>query len=152
MFENDYIMRMILMLSRALRKSLFREYDSYDTEIKDIEGKVAEALGLDPGLMFKLESESLVSLLQLGNVDPKLAIFAVRSIYYESDLLEDNGELELAELRRRQADAIAGAYGIEVTLADASPQAMEEFLKEQEALEAGDDPYWMEGADEEEKL
>ena len=132
MFENDYLMRMILQLARVLRKSLIREYPSPDVEIRDIEGKVAEALDLDPRLMFKLEPESLVSLLQLGNVDPVLAIYAVRSIYYESDLLEANGELERAELRRRQADAIAEAYDIEVTLTDATPEAMEEFLDKQE--------------------
>ncbi len=132
MFENDYIMRMILQLTRVLRRSLIREYPSPETEIRDIEGKVAEALDLDPRLMFKLEPESLVSLLQLGNVDPALAVYAVRSIYYESDLLEENGELEKAELRRQQADAIARAYDLDVTLADAAPEAMEEFLSEQE--------------------
>jgi len=131
-FENDYLMRMILQLARVLRRSLIREYPTPDVEIRDIESKVAEALDLDPRLMFKLEPESLVSLLQLGNVDPVLAIYAVRSIYYESDILEANGELEKAELRRRQADAIAEAYDIEVTLADASPEAMEQFLNEQE--------------------
>lgn len=130
MFENDYIMRMILQLSRVLRRSLIKEYPSPESEIQDIEGKVAEALDLDPRLMFKLEPESLVSLLQLGNVDPVLAVYAVRSIYYESDLLEDKGDLEKAELRRAQADAIAQAYGIEVTLADGSAEAMEEFLDE----------------------
>jgi len=132
MFENDYLMRMILQLARVLRRSLIKEYPSSDVEIRDIEGRVAEALDLDPRLMFKLEPESLVSLLQLGNVDPVLAIFAVRSIYYESDLLEANGDLERAELRRQQADAIARAYDIDVTLEDANPEAMEEFLNAQE--------------------
>ncbi|MCL2528747.1 MAG: hypothetical protein FWE41_00170 [Coriobacteriia bacterium] len=145
MFENDYIMRMIMQLTRALRKSLFREYSNPDIEIRDIEGRVAEALDLDPRLMFKLEPDSLVSLLQLGSVDPVLAVFAVRSIYYESDLLEANGELEKADLRRRQADAIAEAYNIEVTLADGSAEAMEEFLNEQEL----EDEYWLETEDEE---
>ncbi|MDR1358287.1 MAG: hypothetical protein LBJ48_02880 [Coriobacteriales bacterium] len=135
MFENDYIMRMILQLVRVLRRSLTKEYPSTETEITDIEGKVAEALDLDPRLMFKLEPESLVQLLQLGNLDPVLAVYAVRSIYYESDLLEDSGDLEKAELRRQQADAIARAYGVEVTLADATPEAMEDFLDEQETEE-----------------
>ncbi len=135
MFENDYIMRMILQLARVLRRSLTRQYPSAEMEIQDIEGKVAEALDLDPRLMFKLDPESLVSILQLGNVDPVLAVYAVRSIYYESDLLEESGNLELAELRRQQADAIAEAYNIGVTLADATPEAMQEFLNEQEAEE-----------------
>ncbi|MDR2036221.1 MAG: hypothetical protein LBP91_06095 [Coriobacteriales bacterium] len=135
MFENDYLMRMILQLARVLRRSLIKEYPTVNMEIRDIEGRVAEALDLDPRLMFKLEPESLVSLLQLGNVDPVLAIYAVRSIYYESDLLEANGNLEQAELRRRQGDAIAEAYDIEVTLADASPEAMREFLDEQDSTE-----------------
>lgn len=132
MFENDYIMRMILQLTRALQRSLIKEYPTPEEEIRDIEGKVAEALELDPRLMFKLEPESLVTMLQLGNVDPVLAVYAVRSIYYVSDLLEESGELEKAELRRNQADAIACAYDIEVTLADGSPEALQEFLDEQE--------------------
>ncbi|MDR1088683.1 MAG: hypothetical protein LBL23_05380 [Coriobacteriales bacterium] len=136
MFENDYIMRMILQLVRVLRRSLTKEYPTRETEIHDIEGKVAEALDLDPRLMFKLEPESLVQLLQLGNLDPVLAVYAVRSIYYESDLLEEGGDCEKAELRRQQADAIAKAYGVEVTLADASVEAMEDFLDEQEVEEA----------------
>lgn len=132
MFENDYIMRMILQLTRALRRSLERQYSTPESEIADIEGKVAEALELDSRLMFKLEPESLVSLLQLGNVEPRLAIFAVRSIYYESDLLEEQGNLETAELRRQQGDAIAAAYGIDVTPLDGSPEALQEFLDQQE--------------------
>lgn len=132
MFENDYIMRMILQLTRALQRSLLKGYPSPESEINDIEGRVGEALGIDPRLMFKLNPESMVSLLQLGDINPALAVFAVRSIYYESDLLEENGELEKAELRRQQADAIARAYDIEVTLADGSPEAMKEFLDEQE--------------------
>lgn len=132
MFENDYIMRMILQLVRALRRSLVREYPTPAEEISDIEGKVAEALDLDPRLMFKLEPASLVSLLQVGNLDPKLAVYAVRSIYYESDLLEESGDIETAELRRAQADAIAEAYDLGVTLVDGSPESMEEFLDEQE--------------------
>ncbi len=132
MFENDYIMRMIMQLTRVLRRSLIKQYPTPEEEIRDIENKVGEALELDPRLMFKLEPESLVSLMQLGDVNPQLAVYAIRSIYYESDLLEEQGKLETAELRRNQADAIARAYGIEVTLADASPEALEEFLDEQE--------------------
>lgn len=129
---------MILQLTRALRRSITRSDPSSESEIGNIEGKVAEALDLDPRLMFSLEPESLVSILQLGNVDPNLAIFAVRSIYYVSDLFEENEDLEKAELRRRQADAIAQAYGIEVSLADASPEAMSAFLDEQELDEEFD--------------
>lgn len=132
MFENDYIMRMILQLTQALRRSLTKNYPSPGSEIDDIEAKVAMALELDPRLMFKLEPESLVQMLQLGNVDPQLAVYAVRSIYYESDLLEEQGDERTAELRRNQADAIAEAYGIGVTLADGSPEALEAFLEEQE--------------------
>ena len=141
MFENDYIMRMILQLARVLRRSIIREYPSPEAEVKDIEGKVAEALDLDPRLMFKLDPASLVSLLQLGNVDPVLAVYAVRSIYYESDLLEEKGDLETAELRRQQADAIAEAYDLGVTLADGSPEAIEAFLDEQEQGDDEEQPH-----------
>jgi hypothetical protein len=132
MFENDYIMRMILQLTRALRRSLTREHPTPLDEIKDIEGKVAEAVDMDPNLMYRLEPNSLVSVLQLGSIHPALAVYVVRSLYYVSDLHETQGDLSTAELRREQGDAIAAAYGIPVTLADATPEALEEFLSTEE--------------------
>ena len=134
MFENDYVMRMILQLVRVLRRSLNRQFPDRASELEDIEGSVAEAVDLDPRLMFSLTPESLVSVLELGNFDAQLAGYVVRSIYYESDLLEADGQLAKAELRRQQADAIAKRFGLEVEPADSGPAALAQFLDEQAAL------------------
>ena len=131
MFENDYVMRMILQLVRVLRRSLARQFPNRATELEDIEGSVAESVALDPRLMFSLTPESLVSLLELGNFDAQLAGYVVRSIYYESDLLEADGQLSKAELRREQADAIAVRFGLEVKPTDCAPEALEQFLADQ---------------------
>jgi hypothetical protein len=136
MFENDYIMRMILQLTRALRKSLNRQYPSPAEEAQDIEGKIAEAVDLDPRLMFSLEPESLVSVLQLGSFDAKLAGYVVHSMYYEADILEKDGQTQKAALRIKQADAIAHTYGLEIAAADDESAALEQFLDEIEANES----------------
>ncbi|MDR2673284.1 MAG: hypothetical protein LBC35_08470 [Coriobacteriales bacterium] len=139
MFENDYIMRMILQLTRALRKSLNRQFPTRESELDDIEGRVAEAAGLDPRLMFKLEPESLVSVLELGNFDAALAGYVVRSLYYEASLLEEDGQLARADLRYRQGDAIADRFGIPVTKVDLTPATLEEFLDEHEESDRQDE-------------
>jgi hypothetical protein len=137
MFESDYIMRMILQLVRVLRRSLARQFPSREAEIKDIEGSIAEAVDLDPRLMFTLSPESLVSVLELGNFDTQLAGYVVRSIYYESDLLERDGQAAKAQLRRQQADAIAARFGVQVEPADLGPAGLENFLAEQESDQQG---------------
>jgi hypothetical protein len=135
-FENDYIMRMILQLVRVLRRSLTRQYPSFKDEISDIEGSVAEAVDMDPRLMFSLAPESLVSVLQLGNFDAKLGGYVVRSIFYEADLLDKDGQTEKAKLRREQAEAINAAFCENITAADLTPAALEEYLDENSPEEA----------------
>jgi hypothetical protein len=136
-FENDYIMRMILQLVRVLRRSLARQFPTRRAELEEIEGAVAEAVDLDPRLMFALEPQSLVEVLELGNFDPQLAAWVVRSLYYESDLLENDGQLTKADLRRRQADAIATRFDLRITVAEQGGETLAEFL-DQQAGEAKD--------------
>jgi hypothetical protein len=135
MFENDYIMKMVMQLSRILKRSLARQYPTFKDEINDIEGSVAEAVELDPRLMFTLAPESLVSVLQLGNFDAKLSGYVVRSIFYEADLLENDGQVQKAKLRREQAEAINSAFGDRLEAASLTPAALEEFLAQNEDAE-----------------
>jgi hypothetical protein len=69
--------------------------------------------------------------------------YVLRSLYLEADILDEAGHTQRADLRRSQADAIAQAYGFDVTPADASPEALEKFLAQQgvddgDAGDAGD--------------
>jgi len=128
MFENDYIMRMILQLVSVIQRSLLLRDLSPEVEAKDIEDAVGNAIDIDARLFFSLAPESMVSMLQLGSFDEQLSGYVLRSMYYEADILEKAGDIQRASLRRSQADAIAKAYGADVTPADATPAALEAFF------------------------
>jgi outer membrane protein TolC len=130
MFQNDYIMRMILQLVEAIRRSLQQGYASRDEEIESIEHALGDAMDLDPSLALNLEPASLVSVLDLGNFDDQLGGYVTRSLYYQADLLDAEGKTQRASLRRAQADAIAARYNIEITRESVSPEELEAFFAE----------------------
>ena len=131
MFENDYLMRIILQFVAALQRALREQGVRPEVKAADLEQLVGEAVSIDARLLFSLAPESLVSMLQLGDFDEGLAGYVLRSIYLGADLLDEAGMPERANLRRAQADAIAKAYGYDVSPADAAPEALEEYLRAQ---------------------
>lgn len=138
MFENDYIMRMFLQLSEAIRRSLNKEYQSSEDELRDIERAIGDAVDLDANVLLSLTPESVVSLLQLGNFDPELGGYIVRALFYEADLFEQQDQFGHADLRRSQAKAIAETYGIDVSIADATPEMLEEYFAQLDNAQLGD--------------
>ena len=132
MFENDYLMRMFLQLGYILRKSWLGRFDDSFEELEEIEHAIGDAVDMDHKLMFSLTPESVVSMLQIGSFDPELGGYIVRALFYEADLLDKLGRLGTADLRRAQAKAIAEAYSIDVSIADASPEALEEYFNQLE--------------------
>jgi hypothetical protein len=132
MFLNDYLMRMILQFSVALRKALYERDLTPAEKAEGLEQAVGDAVNVDPRLLFSMDPESMVSLLQLGDFDEEIGGYVLRSIYLEADILDETGQTQRADLRRSQADAIARAYGFDVTSADVTPEALEEFLAQQE--------------------
>jgi hypothetical protein len=130
MFLNDYLMRMIMQFVVALQRAL-RDHNLSAAEKADsLEQAVGDAVGIDPQMLFSMDPDSMVSLLQLGDFDENLGGYVVRSMYFEADILEEAGYTQSADLRRSQADAIVRTYGLAVTPADATPAALEEFLQQ----------------------
>ena len=135
MFENDYLMRMILKLVEAMRRSLEKRYGSFAEEQEEIERAIGDAVDMDPQLLLSLTPESVVSMLQLGSFDAKLGAYVVRALFYEADLFEEQGRFGSADLRRAQARAISEAYGVDADIESATPESLEEFFAYQEALD-----------------
>ncbi|MDR2108013.1 MAG: hypothetical protein LBP28_00945 [Coriobacteriales bacterium] len=133
MFQNDYIMRMILQLVEAIRRSMEQGYATREDEIESIEAALGDALDLDPGLALNLEPTSLVSVLEVGNFDRKLGGYVTRSLYYEAELLQTANRPQTAALRRAQADAIAAHFDVEVTREALSGEELEAFFAAEEA-------------------
>jgi hypothetical protein len=135
MFLNDYLMRVILQFVVALQKALHEQNMTPEEKAVGLEQAVGDAVNIDPRLLFSMDPESLVSMLQLGDFDETLGGYVLRSIYLEADVLDEAGHTQRADLRRSQADAIAHAYGFDVSPADVAPEALEEFLAQQDVEE-----------------
>jgi hypothetical protein len=132
MFLNDYLMRVILQFVAALQKALREQNMTPEEKAGTLEQAVGDALNIDPRLLFSMDPDSVVSMLQLGDFDEMLGGYVLRSIYLEADILSEAGHTQRADLRRSQADAIARAYGLDVTSADVAPEALEAFLAQQD--------------------
>jgi hypothetical protein len=111
MLQNDYIMRLILQLIAAIRRSLL-ETDAEPRERADaIEEAIGQTVNMDPELLFSLEPESMVTMLSIGGtVDVELCGYIVESMLYESKLL-DGSDAPRATLRSAQARALASSFG-----------------------------------------
>jgi hypothetical protein len=132
-FLNDYLMRIILQFVAALQRALREQNMTPEEKAGTLEQAVGDAVNIDPRLLFSMDPESLVSMLQLGDFDEEIGGYVLRSMYFEADILDEAGHVQRADLRRAQADAIARAYGFDVTPADVAPEALEEFLEQQES-------------------
>ncbi|MDR0501195.1 MAG: hypothetical protein LBG97_08170 [Coriobacteriales bacterium] len=135
MFENDYIMRMVLQLATVIRKSLMGGYRETKDDVKAIENAISDAVDIPGDILFSLEPKSMVTMLQLGSFDIKLAEYVVRSLYYEAKLLDESELHAKANLRREQANEIANTYAIIIAEEDVSPEALEAFLNNAEKPE-----------------
>jgi hypothetical protein len=132
MFQNDYLMRIIMQFVQALQRAL-RDHESRPEErAADLEQVIGDAINIDPRLLLSMDPESVVSMLLIGDFDEQVGEYVLRSLYMEANLLDEAGQKEIADLRRAQADAIARAYSIDVTAEDVEPQALEAFFAEQE--------------------
>ena len=138
MLQNDYLMRIILQFVIAMQNALVQGRKTPEEKADELEQTVADAVNIDARLFFSMEPESMVSMLRLGDFDEQLGGYVLRSMYLEAEVLEQAGQIQRADLRRAQADAIAAEYGFDVTAADASPEAIEEFIAEQQDQADGD--------------
>ena len=95
MFEQDYLMKLLLAFYQAMFKSLRRVTD------EDEDPKEAAP-------------ESVVGVLQVSGTDPRVTEFIARSLLLSSEYLTQAKQGALASLRVEQARAIADAYGIDL--------------------------------------
>ncbi len=138
MIHEDYLMRMIMQLITAIRRVYHNPTDLDDFR-DDVEQAVGEAVNIDPELFFSLSPESQVQMLEMGDTDPKLAKYITNAIFYESKVMEANGDIATSQLRRSQGIAIAKKYGCDIPSEDISAEGLVQlFLKDPEGLEDED--------------
>lgn len=117
MFEQDYLMKLLLAFYQAMFKSLRRVTDE-DEDPKEaadtLDEVVGNAVGMDGTSLLSLTPESVAGVLQVSSTDPRVTEFIARSLLLSSEYLTQAKQGALASLRVEQARAVADAYGIDL--------------------------------------
>lgn len=126
MITEDYLMRQLLVFFKALMDARSRALNEKDFigSAETLENLVGETSSLGADVFLRLAPESIASILQTTGNDPQVTEFMARSLMQAAEYREKAGDVEVANLRREQARAIAEAYGHDLTI------PMEEWLNE----------------------
>lgn len=116
MFEQDYLVRLLLQFFQGLLKSYERRNEKDDPQgaADLLEAAVGEATEMDGQALLSLAPESIASVMRVSGIDPDVTQFIARSLLLESVYLGDAGNSGLAATRAAQARAIAAEYGFDL--------------------------------------
>ena len=130
MFEQDYLMRMLMQFMEALRKSMLKAAGERDFEgsAKLIEAAIGNATDMDGDILLSLAPESLAGVLHVSGTDPRVAEYIAQSLLLEASYLRDAGIDERAGIRETQAHALAKAFDFEIGLDELTEEEWEEFF------------------------
>jgi len=110
-YQTDYVLRIIEQMGAALRRAFERYREG--TDDAEALGITAEAIGLvvdmDPQLFLRLSPQSMVSFVEISGFDDRLVAKLAEALHLEADILESEGNLVGAAVRREQAAALLGA-------------------------------------------
>lgn len=123
MLQQDYLMRLIMQFVRGLRRSLEREKENPAEAAESLEDAIAQALDLDAGVVLGLHPESFASVLSVSGTDPHVVEYLVQGLMLEARYLDAVPSSHLADLRRRQAHALAATFGLPEPSQDCVPTA-----------------------------
>ena len=130
MLHKDYLMRMIMEMIMGIRRIWTLPERERRGMAEDIEQAVGDAVNIDPELFFSLEPDSTVTMLEMGDVDESVAEYVVHAIFLEATMLESEGKLQKARLRREQGAAIARYFGCSVPDSAASAESLVQIFLE----------------------
>ena len=129
MFERDYLMRFFELFIQAIRRSWTRAKGKDDPlgAASMLEEAIGQATEIDGGILLSLEPESMASVISVSGTDPRVTEYVARSLMLSADYRRQAGDDALADLRLAQAQALAEAYGFELsTPEDIVAQAAEQ--------------------------
>lgn len=146
MLTQDYLVRLLVDFAAGIMRSIQRQTEHRDPEgaAELLEGAIGRSVDLDGDALLALAPESIATILQVSGTDPAITEYLSRSLLLAASYRQDAGQDELADLRAKQAHAIAAAYGHDIsdmgaedgsTAPDAAEaaSAMEAFLQQDDA-------------------
>lgn len=116
MFERDYLVRMLVDLAAAIRRSMDRARGEKDLAgaCEVLENSISNATDLDGSVLLSLAPESIAQVLQTTNTDPRVIIYIAHSMQLQSHYLEQLNNQQMSKLRLDQAKALASAYNFDL--------------------------------------
>lgn len=124
MITEDYLTRLFVTFIQALMKARLRAIDEEDMQgaADLLENAIGNAANMDASMFLNLAPESISQILQATDTDKEITEFMARSLMQAAEYRKQAGQTDLADLRKKQAEAIAKAYGHDLTI------KMEDFL------------------------
>ncbi|MEY8562483.1 hypothetical protein AALA21_05445 [Eggerthellaceae bacterium 3-80] len=134
MFEQDYLMRILLQYAEILRRSWFKAHHEKDPRgaAEMLEAAVGEATDIDGATLLSLAPESMGAVLQVSGVDERVVEYISQSLALASAYLREDGQHVLADLRLEQARSLAQTYGFDLP---EKPEALAQLTHEQNGQE-----------------
>ena len=136
MFEQDYLIRMLLQFFEAMTRAARKDEEERDPlgAANLLEDAIGNATDMDGGVLLSLAPESIAQVLSVSGVDPNVTQFVARSLLLESVYLTEANQHQLAAVRADQARAIAHEYGFDLPDDPSDFDAITEGLEEAAAL------------------
>ncbi len=136
MFERDYLVKMLVELAAAIRRALDKSREAKDLEgaCDILENSITSSTDLDGAVLMTLAPESIASVLQVANTDPRVVIYVAHSMQLQAHYLRQLNNTAVADLREKQANALAKAYNFE--LPKNIEEVDDELFNDEEFLES----------------
>jgi hypothetical protein len=110
-YQSDYILRIVEQMGAALREAFARFRGGAEPEepLAMTEAAIGLVVDMDPKLFLRLAPQSMVSFIEISGLDDRLVAKLVEALELEADILDTQGNILEAGVRREQARALNDA-------------------------------------------
>lgn len=107
-YQRDYILRVIEQMGAVMREAFaaYRGGAASEEPLALTDAAIGLVIDLDPQLFLRLAPQSMVSLVEMSGTDDRLVSKLVEVLMLEADILDSEGNLVEANVRREQAGAL----------------------------------------------
>ncbi len=107
-YQSDYLLRIIEQMGAALREafSRFRAGAEPEEPLALTEAAIGLVVDMDPQLFLRLSPQSMVSFIEISGFDDRVVAKLVEALELEADILDTEGNIVEAHVRRDQARAL----------------------------------------------
>ena len=110
-YQSDYILRTIEQMGAALREAFARFSGGAGPEepLALTEAAIGLVVDMDPQLFLRFSPQSMVSFIEISGLDDRVVAKLVEALELEADILDTEGDIVEAAVRREQAHALQDA-------------------------------------------